>query len=104
MAEIALEDVQRGLEVGMSRARDDIPDAQGIDQNIEAKLLDSLVSWPEGLSPRFVRLFCELTAIAAVSRRTFDYPDLELVDIRAQLGAAACFFDSFRHDFDDEAR
>lgn len=97
MANIDNMDIQHGIQRGFKRASDEIDNAAGIDPELQEKLATALSEWPEELNPRFVRLFSEMATIASISRNTFDFPRLETVDIRAQLGMLALFFDSFRH-------
>lgn len=97
MAEIDFTDIEQGISVGIQRADIDIVDHRGVDPKLQDNLGNVLTGWPENLSPRFVRYFSEMSAIASISRRSFNFPDLDIPDIRAYLGVCAFFFDSFRH-------
>jgi len=97
MAAIDNADIRSGLARGTERTSEEIDNPAIIDRGLEEKLAIVFSEWPEELNPRFVRLFSEMAAIASISRHTFDFPRLEVVDIRAQLGMSALFFDSFRH-------
>lgn len=97
MAEFNQDDIQVGIKAGTNRAFQEIEYPGEIDPELEYKLNRVLSDWPEDLSPRFIRLFSEISTVVSISRQTYKYPNLEYIDLIAFLGASALFFDSFRH-------
>ena len=66
-------------------------------REMEQKVLKTFSDWPETLSPRFVILFSEITAIEGAARAAYDHRDLTKDDLVAYLGRSASFLNSFRH-------
>jgi hypothetical protein len=92
--------LRRGLEAGMARGCDAFSTFVASGEHLSAlenNLRIILRSWPTGAHPRFVRLFAELYAIAAVARAANNEVPLSEDDLRSFLGHAFVFFNSFKH-------
>jgi hypothetical protein len=98
MAGFNFNDIRDGINSGIQRAETDITEPKPIDtETLQQNLEVVLDSFSEDLSPHFVRYFSEMSAIAAVSRLTFGYPDLDITGISEYLDVSVSFFDSFTH-------
>lgn len=91
-----------GIAAGLARGREAFPAFAGqLTHAFEESLGDSLwkvlMQWPVEAHPRFVFLFAELSAIAAVARAVNQEAPLSEDDLRSFLGHSFAFFNSFKH-------
>jgi hypothetical protein len=66
-------------------------------QDMRARIADCITAWPDPCERRFVRLYCELVAVAASVRFHRSEPELTPDDLRCALGFASWFLNSFKH-------
>jgi hypothetical protein len=66
-------------------------------RDLDGPLRRALEEWPAAANPRFVTLFVELWAIAESARLVNEEPRLTENEIRAFLGHASTFLNSFIH-------
>lgn len=94
-------DVLAGVGAGRSRAEEAFryaTDSTLFNESAAAESVTrALEQWPGDLSPRFVQLFAELTALGAFARTANGEPELSDDAILAMLAHAASFFNSFKH-------
>jgi hypothetical protein len=92
------QELQQGVSDGFGRAGafySVSPTQQRPD--IENVLMQVLSTWPGEAHDRFVRLFAEVTTVAATARSEYQEPELSQGDLRAFLGVFSWFLNSFTH-------
>ncbi len=100
--EFNIDDVKVGMDAALRRYREDFakPKLERIHQGtggVRELLIQTLALWPEGCERRFVRVFSEMTALAAYVRIHQEEPPLGRDDCLAALGFFAWLLNSFKH-------
>ena len=92
-------DINDGLGLAFQRTRSRFGDV-GLDRVRDSMgpLIGALEAWPAEADGRFVRLFVELWAVAAIARLANAEAPLSQLHIRDFLGHCWVYFNSFKHE------
>jgi hypothetical protein len=82
--------IQRTVNEGFSFPPDSMKEAENL-------MADALQRWPDELQPRFISLFAENVAVAAIARAVNGEPSLTRSEVAAFLAVDSWFKNSWQH-------
>jgi hypothetical protein len=89
--------ISKGLDAAFERTKERFDVNRGQIDEVQRPLIGVLESWPGEAHRRFVTLFAELWAIAAIARLANGEPALTEEQIRDFLGHSFAYFNSLKH-------
>jgi hypothetical protein len=89
--------ISKGLDAAFERTKEHFDVNRRRIDEVQRPLMGVLESWPGEAHRRFVTLFAELWAIAAIARLANGEPALTEEQIRGFLDHSFDYFNSFKH-------